>query len=240
MTTTPHPWEALHSEAIHVLTVAAHESTDSADGLDFADFLAYVLASTAANVGGPERLLARRPGSWEAGHIAELLRGTVGEEPDAWWSYRTQPLRVTLNVAQLIETGDYHPGRIGLADAIDTIGTRYTSADLDDEATLDAWDAEIDQLIHRYKDEYRDYADRFTMMVTAVAAVIAPSIDIHVVVDANPHSPWWNPATVTNPTEDDSDPLAVAIWHAAHDAVALPNVNLRRSLAGRRYHCGDL
>ena len=197
------------------------------DGLDFTDFLAHVLASTAANVGGPERLLARRLGSWEASHIAELLRGTVGEEPDAWWSYRTQPLAITLNVAELIETGEHHPGLLGLDDAIDLVGARFTSADLDDDTVLDAWDAEIDQLIHRYKAEYRDYADRFMVMATAVAAAMSPTIDVQVVADADPHSPWWNPTTITNPTEDDADQLTVAVWHAAHDSVALPNVDIR-------------
>lgn len=227
MIVTPRTWQTLSAAAIRVLTTAAHESTDSVDGLDFGDFLAQVLASTAANVGGPERLLARRPDSWEASHIAELLRATVGEEPDAWWNYRTQPLAITLNVAELIETGEHHPGLLGLDDAIDLVGARFTSADLDDDTVLDAWDAEIDQLIHRYKAEYREYAARFTSIATAVATAMAPPIDIHVTVDADPHSPWWNPTTVTNPTEDDADQLAVAIWHAAHDAAALPNVDLR-------------
>lgn len=231
MTAAPRTWATLRSEAIRVLTMAAHESTNSADGLDFADFLAQVLASTAAKVGGPGRLLARRPGSWEASHIADLLRGTVGEEPDAWWSYRTQPLVITLNVAELIEKGDYHPRLLGLADAIDTVGLRYTSADPDDDAVLDAWDAEIEQLIHRYQAEYQHYADRFTVIATAVGAALIPPVDVHVVVDADPHSPWWDSSAITNPAADDSDELAVAIWLATQDTAALPNVDVQLGAA---------
>lgn len=227
MTAAPRTWATLRSEAIRVLTTAAHESTNSPDGLDFADFLAQVLASTAANVGGPGRLLARRPGSWEASHIADLLRGTVGEEPDAWWSYRTQPLVITLNVAELIEKGDYHPRLLGLADAIDTVGLRYTSADPDDDTVLDAWDSEIEQLIQRYQAEYQHYAERFTVLATAVGAALVPPVGVHVVVDTDPHSPWWDSSTITNPTDGDSDELAVAIWCTTHDIASLPNVDIR-------------
>ena len=34
-----------------------------------------------ANVGGPEKLLAGRPDSWEAGYVEALLHGTVGDDP---------------------------------------------------------------------------------------------------------------------------------------------------------------
>jgi hypothetical protein len=38
----------------------------STEPADFAEFLTLAVASTAANVGGVEELLAGRPGSWEA------------------------------------------------------------------------------------------------------------------------------------------------------------------------------
>ena len=218
----------LRQEAIRALTRAAHESTSSVDGLDFADFLAQVLASTAANVGGPDRLLARRPGSWEASHLDALLRGTVGEEPDSWWAYRTEPLIVPLNVAELIEGGGLHPGLLGLDDAIDAVGQHYDSATCDD-AALDAWDAEIDILINRYKAAYRAYAEQFAFTATAAGQAMNPPIEVSVTIDASPTSRWWDPATIANPSEYESDDLAVAIWHKAHDAIALPNVEIAQA-----------
>lgn len=47
-------------------------------GWDVAGFVARVLATAAAEVGGTEALLANRPGSWEASHVRQLLQGTVG------------------------------------------------------------------------------------------------------------------------------------------------------------------
>ncbi|BAK34872.1 hypothetical protein MLP_18580 [Microlunatus phosphovorus NM-1] len=228
MTALDQDRDGLQQEAIRVLTRAAHESTSSVDGLDFADFLAHALASAAANVGGADRLLARRPGSWEASHLDALLRGTVGDEPDSWWTYRTEPLIVPLNVAELIEISDLHPGLLGLDDAIDAIGQHYESATCDD-AALDAWDAEIDTLITRYKAEYQAYAERFTRVAAASGQAMCPPIDVRVTADASPTSRWWDPTTITNPNEYESDDLAVAIWDEAHDAIALPNVEIVRA-----------
>lgn len=227
MTAISQHHDQLLQDAIRALTRAARESTSSADGLDFADFLAHVLASTAANVGGPDRLLARRPGSWEASHLEALLRGTVGDEPDSWWTYRTEPLIVPLNVAELIEGSDLHPGLLGLDDAIDTVGLRYCSADDEDDAVLDAWDWDIEVLIERYKTEYQAYAERFTLAATAAGQAISPPISVRVTADANPTSTWRDPSTITNPSEYESDELALAIWHAAHDAIPLPNVDIK-------------
>jgi hypothetical protein len=153
MTETRPSRPELQAEAIRVLTRAAHHFTVSLDGLDFAGFLAQVLASTAANVGGPDRLLASRPGSCEAGQVDALLRGTIGEDPDDWLPLRTQPLAIALNVAELVESGDLHPGLLGLPAAVNEVGVRYEPA-VEDEA-LDAWDTEIDALTNHYVGKYR-------------------------------------------------------------------------------------
>jgi hypothetical protein len=102
--------QELRAEAVSVLTRAAQRSLSDTASLDFAGFLAEVLAATAANVDGPDLLLAARPGSWEASHVDALLRGTMGDDRDDWLTLRTQPLAITLNVAELIEGGDLHPG----------------------------------------------------------------------------------------------------------------------------------
>lgn len=63
MTKFQTPEHDLRTEAVRVLTRAANRSTSRTNTIDFADFLAQVLAATAANAGGPECLLAGRPGS---------------------------------------------------------------------------------------------------------------------------------------------------------------------------------
>lgn len=225
--------DGLTADAIRVLTQAAHRSTDEIDGLDFADFVAHVLAATAANVGGPERLLAARPGSWEANQLHALIQGTIGHEPNDWHAYRTERLLIPLNVAELIEKRDLHPGLLGLDEAIDAIGLRYSTAD--DAETLDAWDAEIDAAVRRYETEYRIYANRFQTAVKMLGRSMRPPVDIDVSADANPTSSWWSATAVTNPTEHDADALVVAVWRAAHDAMPLPSVDVRpiTSTAGR-------
>lgn len=217
----------LRATAIRVLTTAANVTIHH--DRDFADFLATVLATTAANVGGPERLLAGRPGSWESGLIEDLLRGTIGTDPDSWWTYRTQPLFITLHVAELVESGELHPELLGLSEAIEAVGERYDSSWADDGA-LEAWDNEVDSLNQRYKTEYRDYAERFAKAARAAGQALSLPVDVIVVSAVNPNSTWWGDLDARNPTESDADPLAVKIWHAAHDVTALPNVNIRSTI----------
>lgn len=219
---------SLQTEAIAVLTRAAQQTTDSPSGLDFADFIARVLAATAANVGGPDRLLSARPGSWEASLIEALLRGTVGEEPSDWHRCRTEPLIVPLNVAELVEDGDLHPGLLGLDDVVEALDLRYLEAGTrEDDATLDAWAAEVDALSEHYETEYRAYADRFAIAAQTLGTAMTPPVEVRVVADTRPTPRWWDNTAAANPTQHDSDPLALALWHLAHDTVALPNVNTR-------------
>jgi hypothetical protein len=49
---------------------------------DFAEWVAIALARVAAHAGGIDKLTAGRPGSWEAGHVDRLVRGTVGDDAD--------------------------------------------------------------------------------------------------------------------------------------------------------------
>jgi hypothetical protein len=225
MTEIRHSRSDLQAEAIRVLTRAAHRSTVSIYRVDFADFLAQVLASTAANVGGPNRLLASRHGSSEASHVDALLRGTIGDDPDHWLPLRTEPLAITLNVAELVESGDLHPRLLGLDAAVDEVGVRDESAVEDD--ALDAWDTEIDALTNRYFEEYRRYANRFTAAARAAARIKELSVDVVVTVDADPLSAWWREATVTNPSALTADVLELAIWYQLHDCVAMPNVEIK-------------
>jgi hypothetical protein len=58
--------------AIDALTQAASTETD------FADWLAHVLATAAAQLGSSDALTSRRPGSWEASLLDQLVKGTIG------------------------------------------------------------------------------------------------------------------------------------------------------------------
>lgn len=65
-------------------TVAARAAIRDAHatGGDVAEWLAMVLANVAAELGSTEALLSGRSGSWEAGHVRDLLAGTVGPEDE--------------------------------------------------------------------------------------------------------------------------------------------------------------
>ena len=55
---------------------------------DFGGWLAGVLARAAAELGSTAALVAGRPGSWEAGLVQQLVRGTVGWEDEYLSDYR--------------------------------------------------------------------------------------------------------------------------------------------------------
>jgi hypothetical protein len=78
-----------------------------------------------------------------------------------------------------------------------------------------------------YTTEYRLYADRFSAATRSLAdGILGLSVDVHVEPDADPNSHWWTGLPVTNPRPERSDPLAMQIWHAAHDTTPLPNVDI--------------
>ena len=99
MTADEHPEDASFVEVVRALTQVARRCNSRGEPIDFADFIARVVAATAANVGGPDQLLAGRSGSWEASYLASLLQGTMGDRPVDWLWFRTEPLIVPLNIA---------------------------------------------------------------------------------------------------------------------------------------------
>ena len=58
---------------------------------DFGGWLASVLASVSAEFGSTDALTARRPGSWEAALVQQLVEGTVGFDDDYLADYK-QPM----------------------------------------------------------------------------------------------------------------------------------------------------
>jgi malonyl CoA-acyl carrier protein transacylase len=63
--------------------------TAVASGEDIGEFIALTLTRLAAEVGGTSKVIANRPGSWEASHVADLLSGTVGPDDENLGAYRT-------------------------------------------------------------------------------------------------------------------------------------------------------
>jgi hypothetical protein len=215
----------LYTETVAALTRAALELSLDGSPCDFSDFLTHVLAATAANVGGPDRLIAGRPGSWESAYVNSLVRGTMGDRPEDWTRFRTQPIVIHLNVAELIGDGFHHPGLMGLDEALENLGKRYESAS--NEQDLDAWDSDIDAVTNRYATEYRCYAERFTLAAQSIANNIPGlSADVYVEADTDPNSNWWSTAATNNPSQVESDPVIVEIWRSAHDLIPLPNVDV--------------
>src|SRR5690348_14154655 len=88
--------------AVAALTEVARRAQPDRDGRrwgsDPAAVIAAVVASVAANVGGLEVLLAGRSGSWEAEAVRRLVHGTVGEDEVGLWWFRTEPVRLVLDV----------------------------------------------------------------------------------------------------------------------------------------------
>jgi len=225
MTATGNDDTNLYSDTITMLTRAATSHHRAGTGSDFADFLTQVLAATAANVGGPDRLIAGRPGSWESSYIDGLIRGTMGDQPDDWTWFRTQPVVVPLNVAELIEDERHHPGLMGLGEALENFDRHFDT--IDNDADVDAWDHGIETITVRYTDEYRLYAERFTATAHHLADRIPGlSADVYVQADTDPNSQWWSSSVTNNPSTVGSDPLALEIWNVAHDITRLPNVDL--------------
>src|SRR3954447_2743570 len=107
-------WDELLAAAVRVLTEAARLRRPNGAGTDqettvpadFAEFVSLALAGAAANVGGIDRVLAGRPGSWEAAYVRDMLASTVGWDEEYLWEHRTEPLVIRVDVdAILTELG---------------------------------------------------------------------------------------------------------------------------------------
>ncbi|WP_088284753.1 hypothetical protein [Kineosporia sp. A_224] len=239
-------WAQTHAQAVAVLTTACRlrfarthsdGTTASSEPIDFADFLASVLAGVAANVGSMDRLVAGRPGSWEAGLVAQLVTGTVGED-EAWlYENRTEPVVVPLNVPAL--SWDL-PGFPEVEDAVTHTLDRLrlspdpqTAARIAEQLTDEQWleydevrDAAEAAVLARYAQLYRAYADAFTDAVHAAAAQIA-GLSVLVSVTCA-HDPHEQAAAVVNPFDDlncgaPDDELTARLWRAAAAAVPVPD-----------------
>lgn len=96
----------LITQAISALTSAARQtrvigpgtSNEHLEPVDFGEIACHVLTAVAANIGDVEQLLSGRPGSWEADHVRQIVRSTAGEDPSELLHWRTEPVRLVLDV----------------------------------------------------------------------------------------------------------------------------------------------
>lgn len=213
----------LHIATVQVLTTAARRPRADGTQHDFADFIAQVLASTAAKLGGPEQLLAGRSGSWEACLVESLLQGTMSDDPALWLHFRTEPIVVPHNVAELIDNPCEHPGLLHLDDALAACDERH-----EDDEDWGGYEHELSVIATRYVQEFALYGEQFTSAVRAAAAEIdGLTVPVRVHVDADPLSEWWTDRATNNPSPYDDDGLVVQLWQVAHDSVPLPNVDIQ-------------
>ena len=140
----PRPYDEVLADAISVLTEATrltnHPMRQTSSGqweadpdprsalpIDWAAFVTDALAGAAANVGGIDRILAGRPGSWEASVVGDALRAAVGDDEWDLWRHRTEPITVDLWVEAVLDVvedrtdGDYHDAHLELGERADAI-----------------------------------------------------------------------------------------------------------------------
>lgn len=196
----------------------------------FRRLLARAVSAAASNVGGPKQLISGRSGSWEASLVTQMVYSTLGYDPSSWLAVRTERLVVTLNVAELVEDPDEHPGLLGMDDALSAIDLRYEAAGEDRSR---AHEDEVQSTIARYSEQYVLYGERFTAAVGA-AAVGVDGLHVPVVmrIDADPFGVWWTEGAISNPDPCEADEFVLRLWQVAHETLPLPNVDIDlRSLA---------
>ena len=176
--------------------------------MDFAEFVALVLAAAAANVGGIEELLAGRPGSWEAEHVRTLLTSTVGWDEEYLWAHRTEPLVVEVHVDHLLT----ELGIAGLyaesADELDRQAARIADATGGEvaarEVELDRLAAMQEALEEQMRAEWAAYGQAFAAAVLADLErepIPGLRVPVQVVIDDRTWQPY--------PADRGADHLAV-------------------------------
>jgi transcriptional regulator with XRE-family HTH domain len=134
----PRPYDEVLHDAISVLTEAtrltnqpmrqtssgqweADPDPRAALPIDWAEFVTLALAGAAANVGSIEKILAGRPGSWEAERVRQTLQSTVLDDNDLL-RHRTEPVVVDLWVESILRDttdtsyDDYRTAEMELVD----------------------------------------------------------------------------------------------------------------------------
>lgn len=214
----------LWEEVVRVLTSAARLRHPTDGRIDFADFLASALGAVAANVSGPDELLAGRSGSWEAAHIADLLAGVVGDDPERLLRLRTEPIVVPLNVDQLVSDAFFGASLAEQESRLpDLMTAEEETANQFPEVAEAEIDAQLEALPREYALAYERYADRFRKALAGVVAAELGGVDVEVTVEATtePDTRWWERGSICNP-DPDGDALVWRLWSAAREQAGWP------------------
>jgi hypothetical protein len=165
------------ADAVRVLTEAARVSGD------WAEFVTLALAGAAANIGSVERVLAGRPGSWEADGVRSLLASTVGWDGDWLLEHRTEPVRVVLYVDEIL--ADLEVAAAYDAAQRELVG-REATTDEELDAIADLEGLLEDQRLH----DWQDYGDSLKTAVEATAAKLSLRVPVTVTVDLVTYRPY--------------------------------------------------
>jgi hypothetical protein len=130
-------------------TAAMHAALEQEP--DFSDWLARVLSTVAAMKGSSYALISGRPGSWEADHVINLVRGTVGHDDDHLPDYLPE---------------GFAPPVTGAALYADEDGTLYLAASV--------WDDGRDGDVYVRETPLRRGEDLWTDVQTWAAQGVAP------------------------------------------------------------------
>ncbi len=187
----------LQARAIDALTQIARQTREVGAGtpsvhqepVDMAEVIVGTVAAVAANLGSAENLLSGRPGSWEAGHVRDMVTSACPDEE--LWRWRTEPVRVVVADDDLdhLEAAEYEVGRYGAFAADGDL----TDAQL---ATLEYQRAVVSARVGLARLQWR------TAVVEAAAEILAErgwtGVDVHVTND-----PRW----LAGPGGDDASLL---------------------------------
>ena len=91
---------ALTDAARGTRTIGAGTPHEHSEPVAFGEIACHVLTAVAANVGGVERLLSGRPGSWEADYVRQIVLSTVGDSAEELLRWRTQPVALDSDMGQ--------------------------------------------------------------------------------------------------------------------------------------------
>lgn len=232
--TEPSPPDAvrvLTEAARRTRTVGAGTGEEHTEPADFAEFVTLALAGAAANIGTIEAMLAGRPGSWEADSVRQMLASTVGHDEQCLLEHRTNPLKVTVHVDDILNDLGY--ADLYYVDAQDELQrpeqatgvASYTSQEQaaqanaptpEQEAALERLDALTDQLEEQREREWAAYGEKFKAAVLRHAVDLLPKlkVPVEVVVELNWHNSLGVGDELTGP--------AALLWENARMVTPLP------------------
>lgn len=230
-------WDGLWARAVDVLTQAIKLRRRGAQGDepgDFPDFLVSALAAAAANVGGVDRVIAGRSGSWEAHGLEQLLRGAVGYDEEQLFCHRTDPICISLNVAQLVDesgcltTWDEAEAAIPWPGRTEHVDYRVIHGVGATEAELDAREDWVAALTTDYQDAYDSYATAFNQATLAAVSSMGAltnqdgTLRVPVIVQATtrPELAWDGQCNPTDWKPDQA--LEWRIWSEAREVAGWP------------------